>query len=363
MSAFLQVMYTVLGLMSGTSLDGLDLAICHFEEPTPGTWSGHIVAARTLTYDASMDRRLRFAHLLSGRELIFLHSEYGLYLGEVARAFMEESGQYPDLVASHGHTVYHEPARGFTFQLGSGAHIAKACGRPVVCDFRSSDVAAGGQGAPLVPAGEQALFPEYGSFLNLGGMANITLRVSEGLKAWDVAPANYVLNRLAAACGKPFDESGRLAASGKYLASLALKLEEIPYYRKAPPKSLGAEDVEKQFLPLLTTEHRPEDMLHTYCRHLAGRVAAELKAYGRKAIKRILVTGGGAHNTFLMQCLVDALGSEGYQVEVPPPLLINFKEAFVFAFLGLLRWLGRPNSLALATGAKTDSSGGAVYLP
>lgn len=356
-------MYKVLGLMSGTSLDGLDLALCRFEEPTPGTWKGDIVAARTLPYDPAIERRLRFAPLLSGRELIFLHSDYGRFLGEAARAFMEESGEYPDLVASHGHTVYHEPGRGFTFQLGSGAHLAKACGRPVICDFRSSDVAAGGQGAPLVPAGEYALFPEYGSFLNLGGMANITLRLSGSLKAWDVAPANYVLNRLAAACGKPFDEGGKLAASGKFLPALALQLDEIPYYRKAPPKSLGAEDAEKQFLPLLRREHRPEDMLHTYCRHLAGRLAADLKNYGRKAVKRVLVTGGGAHNSFLLQCVADALNSEGFQVDVPPPLLINFKEAFIFAFLGLLRWLGRPNSLAFATGARADSAGGAVYLP
>lgn len=356
-------MFRVVGLMSGTSLDGLDLVLCTFEEKAGGRFAGAILKATTCSYDIYWQRRLRYAALLSGRELMKLHADYGVYLGEKVREFLGAEDKSVLLVASHGHTVFHEPCRGFTFQAGSGAHLAACCGLPVVCDLRSGDVAYGGQGAPLVPLGERFLFPEFSAFLNLGGFANVSVHEEERVRAWDVCAVNYVLNALARRSGLPYDAGGALAASGHLNENLLTQLENLEYYRKPPPKSLGAEDAEVILHAYLSLNTPVRDILHTWCHHAASRIVSDLKKFSQADPLRVLVTGGGARNTFLMACLDYYGKQENLEFVIPDDYLVDFKEAYIFAFLGLMRWLQRPTALTSVTGARKDSVTGAIYLP
>ncbi|MCX7650850.1 MAG: anhydro-N-acetylmuramic acid kinase [Flavobacteriales bacterium] len=348
-------------------MDGLDLALCQFREVGGRRWEGEILRAATRPYSSVWRRKLRFAHLLSGRELMHLHAEFGHFLGQEVQAFLQNPDPeepVPFLVASHGHTLFHEPERSFTFQLGSGAHLSAIIGKPVVCDFRSGDVALGGQGAPLVPAGEMALFPEYRAFLNLGGFANVSLRPeNDTLVAWDVCGANYILNALARRLGLEFDAHGALAAQGRLLPHLDESLEKWPYYFKPPPKSLGAEQAEEILSQWLPPETDVRDLLHTWCQHIARRISADLGPYARKAPLHVLVTGGGALNSFLMNKIRQEGEKNNLIFEVPEQRILEFKEAYIFAYLGLLRWLQRPNALASVTGARRDSVQGALYMP
>jgi anhydro-N-acetylmuramic acid kinase len=357
------MMFRVVGVMSGTSLDGLDLALCAFEEKAEGRFSGAILKAVTYPYDTEWQRRLRYASLLSGRELMKLHADYGVYIGGRVREFLKTELENVLLVASHGHTIYHEPGRGFTFQLGSGAHLAACCGLPAVCDFRSGDVAHGGQGAPLVPLGEQILFPEFGAFLNLGGFANVSVHRGGHVRAWDVCAANYVLNALSRRLGLAYDAEGVLAASGHLNERLLIQLENQEYYRRPPPKSLGSEDAEAILNAYLLPDIPIRDILHTWCHHAARRIVFDLRRLTGSRPLRVMVTGGGARNTFLMSCLKNYGAKENLEFVIPDDNLIDFKEAYIFALLGLMRWLQRPTTLASVTGAQMDSVTGAVYLP
>lgn len=355
-------MYRVVGLMSGTSLDGLDAVLCDFEEVNYDCFKGKILKARTYAYDKAWQRRLRFASLLSGRELMKLHADYGRYLGERVRELLTGETAGITFVASHGHTVFHEPGRGFTFQVGCGAHLAAVAGIPVVCDLRSGDVALGGQGAPLVPLGERFLFPEFKAFLNLGGFANVSLHEEQNVRAWDVCAFNYVLNALARREGLSYDPEGSLASEGKMENTLFKELENLEYYSRKPPKSLGAEDAENSFLPLLKPEIPASHLLHTWCHHAASRIVSDFVYYGSRRPLRILVTGGGARNVFFISCLKKYGIRENLDFIVPDENIVDFKEAYIFAFLGLMRWLERPAALASVTGAARDAVTGAVYL-
>lgn len=339
--------------MSGTSLDGLDICLASFSEEG-GRFSTHIEAGETIPYSGEWLARLKSAESCSGPELIRLHTEYGHYLGEQVCAFLERKKcAAPDFIASHGHTIFHQPQLRITFQLGSGASLAARAGLPVVCDFRSTDVALGGQGAPLVPVGDKLLFGEYGSCLNLGGFANISFDRNGKRIAYDICAVNYVLNRLAKRAGKLYDAGGALAASGQIIPELAEKLNAIPHYKTAPPKSLGREWAESSIFPMLKNDWRTEDLLRTYTEHIALQLASAIPSEGE-----VLVTGGGAHNGFLLQLLRARLQN---RIVVPDEATIDFKEALVFAFLGWLRWHGKINVLSSVTGASRDSSSGAVY--
>lgn len=271
-------------------------------------------------------------------------------------------------VASHGHTIYHQPAeRGLTFQLGHGAAIAAAAGLPVVCDFRSLDVALGGQGAPLVPLGDRLLFPDYGCCLNLGGIANLSVETAGGRLAYDISACNQLFNVLAAEAGLPYDADGQLARSGGLNAKLLAELDAPTWFDQPPPRSLGREWIEQHSLPPLLNRTIPlADRLHTAVHHVAGQVARAIRESLTGAPagsdRRVLATGGGAFNGFLIECMQAALG-DAATVVVPEPQVVNFKEALIFALLGVLRWRGEINTLASATGARHDSSGGAIYLP
>ena len=349
--------HRIIGIMSGTSLDGVDLAFCEFEETTSG-YSFILDVCETISYPEAWLYRLKTLPGSSAMEYAQAHTDYGKYLGTLARDFMNRSAVSADFVASHGHTIFHNPAKHYTSQIGEGAAIAAACGLPVVCDFRTGDVAAGGQGAPLVPIGDHLLFSEFDYCLNLGGFANISMQTGDKRIAFDVSPANIILNHIAAQRGRLFDKDGEMAASGTVNIELLQTLNNLGFYRLQPPKSLGREWTEKEVIPMLTYYNiSPEDAACTFCEHIAIQIAA---CVINDPDKQMLVTGGGAFNTCLMKRLA---ANTRVQLIVPDPKTVNYKEALVFAFLGLLRMQAKPNSLASVTGASHNVSGGAVYLP
>lgn len=349
--------YRVAGLMSGTSLDGVDIALCYFIEDA-GKWSCKIICAETVPYPPEWKSRLQNLPKAGAMELAKTHAAYGHYLGSLVKSFLESNNLKADLVASHGHTIFHQPENGFTCQIGDGAAIASECGKPVVSDFRTLDVACGGQGAPLVPKGDQLLFAEYGMCLNIGGFANISFQSKGHRLAFDICPANIVLNRLSEKLGHPFDMDGHIAASGKIDRTLLQKLNNLDYYGQSPPKSLGREWVEQVIIPLVDENALPfNDILCTVTEHIAFQLA---KTINENSGKQVLLTGGGAFNIFLINRLKSYSSAA---LVIPDPLLINFKEALIFALLGVLRFRGETNCLSDVTGARKNVSGGGIHLP
>ncbi len=348
--------WTVLGIMSGTSLDGVDLACCRFSEDH-GKWEYSIQEAVTIPYKADWAERLRNVENASAFEYVRTDIGFGHYLGQLAGNFIAEHSLRPDLIASHGHTVFHRPEQQITSQIGQGAAIAAETGFPVACDFRTTDVALNGQGAPLVPIGDRLLFSAFDYCLNLGGFANISYEMNGNRIAFDVCPVNIVMNYFSAKAGLPYDKGGALAQSGIICPELLTGLNSLPYYSLAPPKSLGKEWVLKNVLPFMTSFDISEaDQLSTFCSHISDQVSGVIENdYG----KRMLVTGGGAWNSFLISEIQKKTKTE---ICIPDEMTVNFKEALIFAFLGVLRLTNRLNCLASVTGADKDSIGGAVYL-
>lgn len=341
----------VLGMMSGTSLDGVDMALCRFV----GDGSDYkVLATRAVPYSDGWRRRLEALVGSSAMEYAAADVELGRLFGRLAADFLRETGLQADAVASHGHTVFHQPAAGITTQIGDADAIAAATGKPVVWRFRQLDVALGGQGAPLVPLGDRLLFGRFDACLNLGGIANISF----GPTGFDVCPCNQVLNRLALRLGLPYDAEGALARRGHADGALLERLDALGYYRLPPPKSLGREWVDAHVWPLFEGSPLPvEDLLATAVAHVAGRVA-DTVVHSPVAIRQMLVTGGGARNAFLVESLRAALPQ--VDVVVPDAQTLDFKEAIVFALLGYLRLTGQVNTLRSVTGARCDSVGGNV---
>jgi anhydro-N-acetylmuramic acid kinase len=344
----------VLGIMSGTSLDGIDLALCRFSEQD-GKFRYTILHAETMPLPENWVNILRTPFGLSAPDLARLNLEFGTFLGKTAKSFLDKMQEKADLIASHGHTLYHEPRQGFTFQLGHGAAIAHTSGIDTVSDFRSGDVALGGQGAPLVPVGDEYLFGEFDACLNLGGFANISMKNPDGHRiGFDIVPCNFVLNRLAGRLNADYDEGGKMASHGSEIPELAKALDSLDYYHTGPPKSLGAEWTEQHILPLVS-EGDPHRLLHTFTLHIAGQIANIINTY---RLKNVLVTGGGAKNDFLMEKIRKRTTAE---ICKPDPLTVDFKEALIFAFLGYLRMQEKTNVWASVTGARRDSCAGAFY--
>ena len=349
--------------MSGTSLDGLDLALCEFRYDDADTLkSFKIVHAETLPYDAERKDTLLKLMQADAEEITHADFEFGHFIGESVRKFLIGNNQLGDFIASHGHTVFHRPEEGYTLQIGHGAAVAAAAGLPTVCDFRSGDVRLGGQGAPLVPIGDELLFSEYDFCLNIGGIANISYEHEGRRIAFDVCPANMILNELAMRAGEEYDRDGIMARSGRVHEALLRKLGEVPYYKKSFPKSLGKEYVEMFFSPLLSdTGLSVENLLATCVEHTAIQIAETCRVVPKKENAALFVTGGGALNTFLTERIRYHTG--GLNVIVPDMLTVQFKEALIFAFLGVLRIKNKNNCLTSVTGARRDSCGGALYLP
>lgn len=344
-----------IGVMSGTSLDGVDIVSCTFKL-TGGVWSYVSNAGEVYPYPTEMLERLKHSHELSGRDLAQLDVDYGRFLGGLVKDFVAENNCKPAFVASHGYTVFHEPQKGLTLQIGSGAQIAAASGIDTICDFRTVDVALGGNGAPLVPIGDKLLFGSYDYCLNLGGFANVSYDNVDGQRvAFDICPLNIVANTLTRRIGLEYDKNGELGRKGLVDKELLQKLNAIPYYKQQPPKSLGREFVDAEILPLFGQRTDIENLLATYYHHAAHQISQAMSAEGKSTV---LVTGGGAYNEYFIECLQN---STKCSVVIPDSAVVECKEAIVFAFLGVLRYLGMPNCLKSVTGASCDNIGGAIY--
>ena len=346
----------ITGLMSGTSLDGLDMCHVRFTlDESNQRWSYEILAAEDEPYSDELKHQLATAQNMTAEEYALLNSDYGLYLGARVREFVSRNRIKPDYIASHGHTIFHQPSRRFTTQIGSGAGIAAESGVDTICDFRTVDVALGGQGAPLVPVGDRNLFSEFSYCLNLGGFSNISFDNEDGSRgAYDISPVNYVLNHYTRTIGLDYDKDGEIARRGAVNETLLDKLNNLDFYHKTGPKSLGREWVEQSVIPLIDSFNLAmEDKLATFAEHVAIQISAHIKG------GRVLLTGGGALNKYL----VERMQARAPQCEyhVPDKRTVNFKEALIFAFLGALWVTNIPNCLRSVTGAKYDNIGGALY--
>ncbi len=348
--------YHVLGIMSGTSLDGLDIAQVNFTY-LDGVWDFSLGICTTISYPIETKAQLANLVDLSDHDLNAVDNQYTHYLGSQIRQFiMANNIVNLDAVCSHGHTAVHKPNLGITRQIGNQEVLSKLIGVPVVCDFRVQDVVLGGQGAPLVPVGDKLLFKTYDYCLNLGGFANVSFSNNGQRLAFDLCPVNIVMNPFANALGLPYDDQGRLAKSGALLESKLEALNNLPYYKEVAPKSLGLEWVKEQFLPILNPELADvNNGLRTLVEHIAKQIASPLQEN-----KRVLVTGGGAYNSYLLE----RIGFfKNLELVVPEPKLVEFKEALIFGFLGVLKLREEVNCLASVTGAKHDHSSGNIFMP
>lgn len=368
--------YTGIGSMSGTSLDGLDLACCTYTRAEDGRWSAHIDAAETIAYPADWQDRLAGAMTASAEAYAKLAVDYAHYSGMAVRGFVIQHGLRPQFVAAHGHTVFHQPRSAhFTAQILDGETLATWLDVPLVCNFRNRDVALGGEGAPLAPGALQQLF-SGSMFLNLGGIANVALlpqpgwqpvswRRSSSFLGYDVCACNLLLNHLAGQLTPPlpYDAGGDIARGGIPNQPLLDALAPLEYWHQPPPKSLGREWVDQALLPIFDSAAcSTEDKLATACLHIARQLAADL-ARQQLPPGVLLTTGGGAHNAWLMECLTRELAPLGIVPTVPGRLLVDYMEACLFGFLGLQRLLGLPNVPREVTGAKRSHSAGSIHLP
>lgn len=337
--------------MSGTSLDGLDICCVKFTENTEIKFD--ILKAKTISYSDEWKEKLSAAHLLNGRDLMQLNHDFGVFCGERIKEITLDLNQTIDFIASHGHTVFHSPSTGFTTQIGSGASIYAATGIKTICDFRSVDVAFGGQGAPLVPIGDLLLYASYHACLNLGGIANISLKSHNQIVAQDLGYCNLILNHLTKTYfDLSYDDNGNLGKQGK-INEEALKAMLI-FTKNKEGRSLAREDFE-HFIKLLSAINKPEDALRTSYEYIATFLSDYCNTH---SVKDVFITGGGAHNSFLIELTQSKTKSK---LIIPSSENIDFKEALVFAFLGLLRLENKNNSLKSVTKASQDSVSGAVY--
>ncbi|MDP5100648.1 MAG: anhydro-N-acetylmuramic acid kinase, partial [Nonlabens sp.] len=347
--------YNVVGVMSGTSLDGVDLVHMHLVRQS--TYTFHILHTQTVSYNKEWKSRLANAINLSEHDLVSLNKDYTQLLATIINEFIS-ANHIKELVCvcSHGHTIYHEPALGRTLQIGNLPQLATLLQQRVVCDFRIADVALGGQGAPLVPIGDKLLFSDYTHCLNLGGFANISFEHNHRRVAFDICPVNVVLNHYALLLGKMYDEGGAFAKAGKVNTAILKQLNDLEYYHLEAPKSLGMEWVNEHVWKILDQLLDEDlDKLATFTEHIAIQI---VKAVGDAT--SVLVTGGGAYNTFLLQRLS---AHSKTQFIVPQPAIVEFKEAIIFGLLGVLRLRNEPNCLASVTGAPYDHISGVVYVP
>ncbi|MFY0600821.1 MAG: anhydro-N-acetylmuramic acid kinase [Cyclobacteriaceae bacterium] len=351
-------LYRAIGIMSGSSLDGLDICLSSFSELN-NSWDFEIERATTTNIPEGLKEQLRNSTGMDAEALEALDIEYGIWVGEAVKQFIHSIKGEIDLVALHGHTVFHEPAQGISKQLGKGALVAEICGIDVVDDFRIDDIRLGGQGAPLVPVGEYHLFKGFEGFVNLGGIANISVLRGDEIKAWDICPCNQVLNYFSAILGKSFDDGGALAKAGEINQSWLEGLQELDFFQKEGPKSLsnqwGYENI------INRTKLDASDVLRTYTQLITDMISSDISRNVSKGSK-VLFTGGGAYNSFLIELMKHNLSGDA-QVSIPEKDIIEFKEALIFGFLGLLKKLGRPNVFASVTGATADSVSGTIHKP
>jgi len=345
------MIFNVLGLMSGTSLDGLDMALCSFDDLNFKNFN--VIKTKTVEYPKNLVQKIKNSLNFSTIEFVEHHKRLGEFFAEQINTFFRDDKI--DFIASHGHTIVHFPDKNINFQVGDGATISSLTELPVICDFRSNDIALGGQGAPLVPAGEKYLFSEYDTFLNIGGFSNVSFWREKTI-AYDISPANYAFNFFANKLGEKFDKNGFFGKKGEIDAKLFENLSQLEYFSKKAPKSLADHWFFNVFLPEIEKFDIPiYDKMRTIYELIATEIGKNLDEFNTK---KVFVTGGGTHNCFLINLLKDKTKA---QIIVPNNQIIDYKEAIIFAFLGLLRWKNIPNCLSSVTGAKFDNIGGAIY--
>ena len=344
-----------IGVMSGTSLDGIDMVEVVFELQN-GKWQFTIGHTDFLPYTEAWRHQLSQLMNASALQYVKTNNDYGLLTAGAINSFMERYHlSKPDVIGVHGHTIFHHPAEAYTTQIGNAAIIAAQTKCLVASDFRSMDVARGGQGAPLVPIGDQLLFADYSACMNIGGFANISFNHSNHSKAFDIGPANIVMNPIARKLGFPYDDKGMLARQGYVDTKLLKALDSLDYYQQKPPKSLGKEWVDNTFLPLISKQIQAKDVLRTLVEHISNKIAQVLNA---EQISSVLLTGGGAFNDFLIERV---RAKTSVEIVIPSDKMVEMKEAVIFAFLGVLRLLNRPNIISENTGAAYPSISGALY--
>jgi anhydro-N-acetylmuramic acid kinase len=342
-----------IGLMSGTSLDGVDIAYVHFSKNN--TLKYKLLATETIPYNSEWYSKLKNAFQASGNTLTELNIAYGFYLGSLVKSFITRNNlSKVDFISSHGHTIFHNPAEKYTLQIGHGAAITQTTGITCISDFRTQDVIMGGEGAPLVPIGDQLLFAEYDYCLNLGGFSNVSFDKNRKRTAFDICPVNILLNHYVQKLGKQYDSNGLIAQRGKLNQKLLDRLNNLDIYQQK--KSMGYESLEKYYFPVIdkTTLEIP-DILHTLVAHITSQIAKVLKPN-----TTTLITGGGAYNTFLIKQLQSKTKS---QIILPENTIIDYKEALIFSLLGLLRLHNQPNILSSVTGATHNHSSGVIFQP
>lgn len=347
--------YNVIGVMSGTSLDGVDLAYIKFNNS--GRWTFEIFQSETVSYSEEWLIKLKNAIHFSVSELEALNVDYTKLLASIISEFISKHQLTEiDAVCSHGHTILHQPQNGFTFQIGNLPIIRDLINQTIVCDFRVQDVQLGGQGAPLVPIGDELLFSEYDYCLNLGGFSNVSFNENGNRIAFDISPVNTVLNFYANELGFPYDDAGNLAKSGSINQDLLQQLNDLEFYALPYPKSLGMEFVNAEIFPLMHSyEIDVKDKLRTFVEHIAIQIAHICS----KPNAKLFITGGGAYNRFLIERLRNYLPTT--EVLIPDDKTIQFKEALIFGFLGVLRLRDEINVLSSVTGASKNHSTGVVF--
>ena len=348
--------YTVIGVMSGTSLDGIDLAHINFSI-IDGKWSFEILETATVPYTIYWLNKLKTAVDFSEQELKKLNQEYTILLADVVKTFIEKYNlKNLDAVCSHGHTILHQPQNGLTLQIGNLPEIAILINQTVVCDFRVQDVELGGQGAPLVPIGDRILFSDYDYCLNLGGFSNVSFEQNGNRIAFDISPVNTVLNFYSNQIGFDYDDKGKIARAGNLNSELLSELNALDYYKKSFPKSLGFEFVKTIILPLIEKYSIPtEDKMHTFTEHIAIQTSLALP----NKTGKLLATGGGTYNIFLIELIKFHLPQ--LEIIIPDKKTIEFKEALIFGLLGVLKLRNEVNVLSSVTGAKKNHSSGVVF--
>ncbi len=346
--------YEVIGAMSGTSLDGVDLVFVRFEYTS--SWVFKIIHAETVEYSEFWHNVLKHLIFYSLEELKSIDEDYTVYLAGIIKNFiLKHQIKHPDAICSHGHTALHQPEKELTYQIGNLPVLAKILKETIVCNFRIQDVELGGQGAPLVPIGDALLFSEYDYCLNLGGFANISNDKLGIREAYDICPINIVLNKYAEQLGFKYDDGGKIAASGNTLLDLETKLNSLSFYKEIAPKSLGLEWVNTNILPLIENQkYNEKDVLKTFSDHVANQISNVIKE-GSK----VLVTGGGAYNDYIISKIQS---NKNIDLIIPENDLVEFKEAIIFAFLGVLKLRNEVNCLKSVTGASKNHSSGTVYL-
>ncbi|WP_044403195.1 anhydro-N-acetylmuramic acid kinase [Lacinutrix sp. Hel_I_90] len=347
--------YHVIGVMSGTSLDGIDLALVTFS--FNNTWTFKINSAETVPYSEKWQLELKTLINHSKEALYLIDQYYTDYLADIINQFiLKHSINTIDAVCSHGHTALHQPEHQLTYQIGNLPQLSRKVKQTVVCDFRVQDVALGGQGAPLVPIGDELLFVDYDYCINLGGFANVSTKEQSKRIAFDICPLNIVLNNYVSAMGLKYDAEGVLASKGEINTALLNKLNNLDFYKKSYPKSLGLEWVNTIVFPIIDSYNLSvKDILRTYVEHIAIQIS---EVINQKQKASVLVTGGGVFNLFLINRIKELSKN---QISIPSKEIIEFKEALIFAFLGVLKLRGENNCLSSVTGAIKDHSSGKIF--